>query len=130
MGSGSVAYEGLWRRREAAQGTMRSEPSSIAARTGSGGDALPEVFPADRGGLLALDSAVPATLPPDGRCRTVAWRHPRDPGAVEVREFLTYLAAGLNVSASTQNQTLNALVFLRPKSTSTFETLSGSHLRV
>ncbi|MDP2324244.1 MAG: site-specific integrase, partial [Gammaproteobacteria bacterium] len=41
-----------------------------------------------------------------------SWRHPRDLGTVEVRDFLTYLAASLNVSASTQNQALNALVFL------------------
>src|SRR5438128_1225152 len=39
-------------------------------------------------------------------------RHPRDMGAAEVREFLTDLAEKQNVSASTQNQALNALVFL------------------
>jgi integron integrase len=39
-------------------------------------------------------------------------RHPRDMGATEVRAFLTHLAVDLNVSAGTQNQALNALVFL------------------
>ena len=41
-----------------------------------------------------------------------SWRHPREMGTVEVRDFLTHLAVALNVSASTQNQALNALVFL------------------
>jgi len=39
-------------------------------------------------------------------------RHPKDMGEVEVRAFLTHLAARQNVSASTQNQAFNALVFL------------------
>jgi integron integrase len=39
-------------------------------------------------------------------------RHPRDMGAVEVEQFLTDLAVRGHVSASTQNQALNALVFL------------------
>lgn len=39
-------------------------------------------------------------------------RHPDDLGASEVRAFLTYLAAERQVAASTQNQALNALVFL------------------
>ena len=39
-------------------------------------------------------------------------RHPKDMGAPEVQEFLTYLAVERNVSASTQNQALCALVFL------------------
>lgn len=33
-------------------------------------------------------------------------------GAKEIREFLTHLAVDKNVAASTQNQALNALVFL------------------
>ncbi|MGH7951278.1 MAG: integron integrase [Limisphaerales bacterium] len=40
------------------------------------------------------------------------WRHPLDMGTAEVREFLTYLAAERNVAVATQNQALNALVFL------------------
>ena len=44
--------------------------------------------------------------------RVKGWRHPRAMGAVEAREFLTHLATELKVSASTQNQALNALVFL------------------
>ena len=39
-------------------------------------------------------------------------RHPRDMGAVEVTQFLSYLATERKVSASTQNQALCALVFL------------------
>lgn len=39
-------------------------------------------------------------------------RHPKDMGAAEVRAFLTHLAVNLNVAAATQNQALNALVFL------------------
>lgn len=39
-------------------------------------------------------------------------RHPRDMGAEEVTQFLTDLAVRGNVAASTQNQALNAIVFL------------------
>jgi integron integrase len=39
-------------------------------------------------------------------------RHPRDMGANEVRQFLGHLASARGVAASTQNQALNALVFL------------------
>ncbi|HLW64376.1 MAG TPA: integron integrase [Gemmataceae bacterium] len=39
-------------------------------------------------------------------------RHPRDLRALEVQQFLTHLAVAGRVSASTQNQALNALVFL------------------
>jgi hypothetical protein len=39
-------------------------------------------------------------------------RHPRDMGAAEVEQFLTHLAVQGHVAASTQNQALNALVFL------------------
>ncbi len=39
-------------------------------------------------------------------------RHPRDLGAGEVAAFLAYLATERDVAASTQNQALNALVFL------------------
>jgi len=34
------------------------------------------------------------------------------PGVTEIRDFLSYLAVGRNVSASTQNQAFNALLFL------------------
>ena len=40
------------------------------------------------------------------------WRRPEDMGVAEVRAFLTHLANERNVSASTQNQALNALLFL------------------
>lgn len=39
-------------------------------------------------------------------------RHPLEMGAAEVRAFLTHLARDRHVAASTQNQALNALVFL------------------
>lgn len=39
-------------------------------------------------------------------------RHPRDMGAPEVSAFLSYLASERNVAASTQNQALNALLFM------------------
>jgi len=39
-------------------------------------------------------------------------RHPNEMGALEVQRFLSYLAVAQRVSASTQNQALNALVFL------------------
>lgn len=39
-------------------------------------------------------------------------RHPRDLGPAEVEAFLTSLAVVANVSASTQNQALQALLFL------------------
>jgi len=39
-------------------------------------------------------------------------RHPREMGATEVAAFLTDLAVRGQVAASTQNQALNALVFL------------------
>jgi integron integrase len=39
-------------------------------------------------------------------------RHPREMGKAEVEAFLTYLAKTKNVAVSTQNQALNALVFL------------------
>jgi hypothetical protein len=43
-------------------------------------------------------------------------RHPRELGAAEVEQFLTHLAVQGRVSASTQNQALNALVFLYQRS--------------
>jgi integron integrase len=39
-------------------------------------------------------------------------RHPREMGSEEVNAFLTHLAVELQVSASTQNQALSALLFL------------------
>lgn len=42
-------------------------------------------------------------------------RHPREMGAQEVQQFLTDLAVRGNVSASTQNQSLSALLFLYQK---------------
>jgi site-specific recombinase XerD len=46
-------------------------------------------------------------------CRTPeGFRHPATLGAPEVEQFLTHLAVTRHVSASTQNQVLNALLFL------------------
>lgn len=42
-------------------------------------------------------------------------RHPRDLGPAEVERFLGHLATQRNVAASTQNQALNALLFLYNK---------------
>ena len=39
-------------------------------------------------------------------------KHPRDMGEKEITEFISFLANVENVSASTQNQALNALIFL------------------
>jgi integron integrase len=39
-------------------------------------------------------------------------QHPKDMGAAQIKAFLEHLAIDLHVSASTQNQALNALVFL------------------
>jgi integron integrase len=39
-------------------------------------------------------------------------RHPKEMGEAEVAAFLTHLAVDRNVAAATQNQSLNALVFL------------------
>ena len=42
-------------------------------------------------------------------------KHPKDMGDVEITAYLSHLASTKNVSASTQNQALNALVFLYRK---------------
>src|SRR2546430_10636740 len=39
-------------------------------------------------------------------------RHPSEMSAMEVGEFLTHLAREVNVSASTQNQALSAMLYL------------------
>ena len=41
-----------------------------------------------------------------------AQRHPREMGAAEVQAYLSHLATERQVAAATQNQALNALVFL------------------
>jgi site-specific recombinase XerD len=48
-------------------------------------------------------------------CRFILFRkkkHPRTMGQIEIEAFLTHLAVEGRVAASTQNQALNALVFL------------------
>ena len=70
---------------------------------------------------LEKDSTVhPGPLPVRGRAGGGAegekkWRHPKDLGEAEVKAFLTHLAAERQVSASTQNQALGALLFLYQK---------------
>jgi hypothetical protein len=39
-------------------------------------------------------------------------RHPRDLGKPEIERFLSHLAINRNVAAATQNQALNAILFL------------------
>ena len=39
-------------------------------------------------------------------------KHPKDMGKIQIEAFLTYLAVKRNVSAGTQNQALNAILFL------------------
>jgi integron integrase len=40
------------------------------------------------------------------------WRHPRDLAPIEISAYLSHLASGSSVAATTQNQALNALIFL------------------
>lgn len=55
----------------------------------------------------------PALSPPaEGAEREKQWRHPAEMGAAEVSRFLGDLAERQKVAASTQNQALNALVFM------------------
>ena len=39
-------------------------------------------------------------------------RHPKEMGKTEIKAFLTHLAVQENVAASTQNQAMNAILFL------------------
>jgi len=39
-------------------------------------------------------------------------KHPREMGEEEIKSFLTHLAVDKNVAAATQNQALNAILFL------------------
>jgi len=43
------------------------------------------------------------------------WRHPRELAPVKISAFLSHLATDISVSAATQNQALNALIFLYPE---------------
>jgi integron integrase len=47
-----------------------------------------------------------------GGAGATGWRHPQAMGAPEVQAFLSHLATAGQVAAATQNQALNALVFL------------------
>ena len=50
--------------------------------------------------------------PQVGACLVRPDCHPASMGAVEIEAFLTHLAVAGRVSASTQNQAFNALLFL------------------
>ena len=39
-------------------------------------------------------------------------KHPKDMGKIEIEQYLSYLATHRKVSATTQNQAFNALLFL------------------
>jgi hypothetical protein len=39
-------------------------------------------------------------------------RHPKEMGVLEIEELLTHLAVEGNIAAATQNQALNAILFL------------------
>ena len=58
------------------------------------------------------EGSVGLSPPTEGAEREKSWRHPRDMAEKEVRDFLVHLAVERRVAASTQNQALNALVFL------------------
>lgn len=47
-----------------------------------------------------------------GSAGTTGWRHPRSLGTTEVAAFLSHLATEQHVASATQNQALNAIVFL------------------
>jgi len=57
------------------------------------------------------------------------WRHPRDLGSKGVTPFLTFLATEREVSISTQNQALNALLFLY-REVLTVPMVAGDFVRV
>jgi integron integrase len=57
------------------------------------------------------------------------WRHPRDLGSKAVTPFLTYLATERDVGISTQNQALNALLFLY-REVLTLPMVAGDFVRV
>jgi integron integrase len=61
--------------------------------------------------------------------RAGAWQHPRDLGSRGVTPFLTYLATERNVSVSTQNQALNALLILY-RQVLTLPMVAGDFVRV
>ncbi len=39
-------------------------------------------------------------------------KHPKDMGEIEISQFISFLAVKRNVAATSQNQALNAIVFL------------------
>ena len=62
--------------------------------------------------LVTVDPTGKPGGPVEWRPAVHGWRHPNDMGGDEVRAFLGHLATARRVAVSTQNQALNALVFL------------------
>ena len=106
---------------------IREASSHVSYPTATGpGSALRQTGPADAPKPRLLDRVRGAIRTRHYSRRTekayVAWirryiffhgkRHPADMGAAEITRFLTSLAVDGNVAASTQNQALNALLFL------------------
>jgi len=60
----------------------------------------------------AAQIPLPQPSPRPGGEREKVWRHPRELGAAEVRAYLSHLASARDVAVATQNQALNAIVFL------------------
>src|SRR5439155_18740278 len=89
-----------------------------AAGPGAPRDTPAPLFAANRRSLRGLDQALypfsqgQSRPGPSGGGEASGWRHPRDMGAAEVRQFLEHLSTDRNVAAPTQDQALNALVFL------------------
>jgi integron integrase len=118
-------------------GILRSHPRFVPTRTGIGTRGatafvspsqaiLRESHPCEKRPVKLLDQVREAIQRRHYSLRTekayVQWikrfiifhkkRHPVDMGEVEIGEFLSHLASEAHVSASTQNQALNALLFL------------------
>jgi integron integrase len=81
-------------------GYWARKPAAVRDAEGAGAEGEFDIA----AGLLLDEPAAPAP-------RRV-WRHPRELGAAEVAAFLTALAVERRLSASSQNQATNAIVFL------------------
>ena len=95
---------------------MANGQSPIADRQSSIADGqLPMAegqSPMAEGQLPMAEGQLPMADGQSPRADGLGWRHPRQMGASEVAAFLSSLATERDVAAATQNQALNALVFL------------------
>ncbi len=109
--------------RRVAVAVAAPQPGPLLDRGGEGDETdaverVPTAALSVRGSKFDLPSSLPAGVGGVGesdaveRVPTGGWRHPREMGAEEVASFLSHLASELKVSGSTQNQALNAVVFL------------------